>query len=93
MSFSARQDADQMVTIEQGADKGWAVRRNGTILLRTASDTEWQAMGNGLVLVFDIRACFVDFADPDLIRDAWAERVAKSVEEIKIVRCQGVEIP
>lgn len=76
--------------IEHQADCGWAVRRNGTILLRTASDSEHQAMGNGLVLIFGAPVDQIDWARPADIRSAWAACLAASDEDIDIIRCRAI---
>ena len=82
----------ESVMIEQDADIGYAVRRNGTILLRTASDTDWQAMGNGLVLVFDADPQMIDWAAPAQVRRAWQECVDNAPDELQIVRVRAVEM-
>lgn len=80
-----------MMTIEQGADRGFAVRRNGIVLLRTATETDWQAMGNGLVLVFGADPSRVDFLDPSSIRSIWLNCIAHTDERIEIVSVRAIE--
>lgn len=81
-----------MILIEDAADRGFAVRRNGTILLRTATNTAAQAMGNGLVLLFGADPQMIDWADPDRIEVAWAEAVRRSIDTLQIVECRAVAI-
>jgi hypothetical protein len=76
------------ITIEPEADAGFAVKRNGILLIRTASETEWQAKGNGLVLVFGADPAQIDWAHPEDVRAAWAKCVEREGEDIEIVPCR-----
>lgn len=81
-----------VMVIEPNADAGFAVRRNGTLLIRTASETDWQAMGNGLVLVFHADSNLINWAHPASVTAAWVECVERSGEDIQIVPCRVIAI-
>jgi hypothetical protein len=79
--------------IEHAADCGFAVKRNGVILLRTASETMTAAMGNGLVLLFGANAAHIDWAAEPTIRHAWESCIARCpTEQLEIVRVKAVEL-
>ena len=81
------------ITLEQGAETGWAVKRNGTVLIRTATETPVQAKGNGLVLIFDARPDIVDWSSPENITNCWDACDRQSADQLEIVPCRVVEVP
>jgi len=79
------------IVIEQGGDRGFAVKRNGTLMIRTASENDWQAMGNGLVLVFGANPQVIDWAFPGAVEKAWSRCVEQSDDVLEIVACRVVQ--
>jgi len=84
--------AEVTIMQEKPADHGFAVKRDGLLLLRTASDTPHQAMGNGLCLVFGFEPYAVDWQDPAWIRAAWEFETELSAFVLEIVQCRAVEV-
>lgn len=80
------------IILEQGSDRGWAVRRNGILLIRTATETDWQAMLNGLVLVFNVDPQQVNYATPEQARAAWSECIKHTDEILEIAECRVTSI-
>jgi hypothetical protein len=78
--------------IEHEADCGFAVKRNGVVLLRTATETKPAAMGNGLVLLFGANPALIDWVDEPTIRRAWEECLQRTNEQLEIVRVRAVEV-
>lgn len=84
--------AEMTIMQEVPADHGFAVKRDGLLLLRTASDTPHQAMGNGLCLVFGCDPYKIDWQDPAWIKAAWEFEAELSAFVLEIVPCRAVEV-
>jgi len=75
-----------------GNDEGYAVRRDGVLLLRTASDTRHQAICNGLVLLFDADIAATNNTSPEILDQIWDHLEEVHSNSLKIVRCRAIEI-
>ena len=74
-----------------GDDEGYAVRYNGVLLLRTASDTPHQARCNGAVLLFDADPLTVNDTAPYVLEAVWNHFVKQSGGDMQIVACKAIE--
>lgn len=74
-----------------GDDEGFAVKLDGKLLLRTASDTPEQAMMNGAVLLFGADPATVNTTAQHVLEAVWNHFVEVSGSDIQIVRCKAIE--
>lgn len=75
-----------------GDDEGWAVRRDGVILLRTASDTRRQAIMNGLVLLFEGDIQTINNTATSILEHLWSHIEAVNEGSLELVRCKAIEV-
>lgn len=77
----------------EAKNTGYAVKLDGKLSLRTASDEEHAAMINGLVLFFGVDPRITGHWTEAVIREIWADGVSRCCDKhkVEIVKVRIIE--